>query len=68
MVATCMGHIMLNILSNHVMTTTEQNQQANNRVGNDMLRYHPGKPSRWLEGIAGFGSLLLVAAIMVLIS
>jgi hypothetical protein len=48
--------------------TTNKNEHTVPRVGNDMLRYHAGKPTRWLEGLAGFGALLLVAAIMVLIS
>jgi hypothetical protein len=48
------------------MTTT--NEPKHFRVGNDILRYHAGKPTRWLEGLAGFGALLLVAATMVLIS
>lgn len=49
------------------MTTTEQNHQANNRVGNDMIAFRDPKPNKWIEGLAGFGALLLVAAIMVLI-
>jgi hypothetical protein len=48
--------------------TTTKNEHKVTRVGNDMIQYHPGKPSRWLEGMAGFGALLLVAAIMVIIS
>jgi hypothetical protein len=38
------------------------------QIGNDMIAYHASKKSKWIEGLAGFGLLLLVAGILVLIS